>query len=223
MIPAVVIAAGLGTRLRPLTERYAKPVLPVDGQPVIARLLRELAHSGCERVTVVTGHLADQVESLIADGSRFGLDVRYVRQPETAGSADAVQRAEEQPPYVVTAADTVFPRGSIEHVVRAALPAGAIAVRRLEDRVPVRVRDGLVERVLDRDGPGPLSGAPLWVVGPPVHERLCLDARPWELGNAFQAAIDAGKQIAGVEIGRTRDLTTPLDLLEENFPYLGAL
>ena len=223
MIPAVVIAAGLGTRLRPLTERYAKPVLPVDGQPVVARLVRELAEAGCEHVTVVTGHLAVQVESLIGDGSGFGLRVRYVRQPEPAGSADAVQRADEEPPYLVAAADTVFPTGSIEHVVREALPAGAIAVRRMEDRVPVRVRDGLVERVRDLEGPGPLSGAPLWVVGPPVHERLCLDARPWELGNAFQAAIDAGKQITGVEIGSTRDLTTPFDLLEENFPYLGAL
>ena len=56
-----------------------------------------------------------------------------------------------------------------------------------------------------------------------MHERLCLDSRPWELGNAFQQAIDAGKQIAAVEIGATRDLTTPLDLLEHNFPYLGSL
>ena len=223
MIPAVVIAAGLGTRLRPLTERYAKPVLPLDGRPVIARLLRELADSGCEQATVVTGHLAEQVETLLGDGSGFGVEVRYVRQPEPAGSADAVRRAGAEPPYLVAAADTVFPRGSIADVARAALPAGAIAVRRLEDRVPVRVRDGLVERVRDADGPGPLSGAPLWVVGPDVHERLCADNRPWELGNAFQAAIDAGKQIAAVEIGATRDLTTPIDLLEHNFPYLGSL
>ena len=93
VIPAVVIAAGLGTRLRPLTERYAKPVLPLDGQPVIARLLRDLAGSGCERATVVTGHLAEQVETLLGDGSGFGVEVRYVRQPEPAGSADAVRRA----------------------------------------------------------------------------------------------------------------------------------
>ena len=223
MIPAVVIAAGLGTRLRPLTERYAKPVLPLGGQPVIARLLRDLVDSGCARVTVVAGHLAEQVESLLGDGSGFDTELRYVRQPEPAGSADAVRRAGERPPYLVAAADTVFPPGSIAHVALAALPAGAIAVRRMEDRVPVRVRDGLVERVRDADGPGPLSGAPLWVVGAAVHERLCLDNRPWELGNAFQAAIDAGKQIAAVEIGATRDLTTPIDLLEHNFPYLGSL
>jgi hypothetical protein len=89
--------------------------------------------------------------------------------------------------------------------------------------VPVRIQDGLVERIRDPDGSGPYSGAPLWVVGPAVHERLCLDNRPWELGNAFQAAIDAGKRIAAVEIGATRDLTTPLDVLERNFPYLSDL
>ena len=87
----------------------------------------------------------------------------------------------------------------------------------------MRVRDGLVERIRDPGGPGPFSGAPLWVVGRPVHERLCLDGKPWELGNAFQAAIDTGKLIAAVEIGATRDLTTPIDLLACNFPYLGSL
>lgn len=223
MIPAVVIAAGLGTRLRPLTERYAKPVLPVDGKPVVAQLLRELAAAGCPRVTVVVGHLGEQVERLLGDGSAFGIVLRYARQPEPDGSADAVRRAGEVPPYLVLAADTVFPPGAIASFARRAHSAGAIAVRRQGGRQPVRVRAGLVERVADRDGPGPLSGAPLWWAGAPVHERLCLDNRPWELGNAFQAAIDAGEQIEAVEIGRTRDLTVPLDVLEENFPYLSHL
>jgi glucose-1-phosphate thymidylyltransferase len=185
--------------------------------------VRELAAAGAPRVTVVTGHLAGQVESLLGDGSGFGVELRYARQPRPDGSADAVRLAAEEPPYLVTAADTVFPEGSVAEVVRGARPAGAIAVRRLPDRVPVRVRDGLVERVRDPQGPGELSGAPLWVVGPPVHERLCLDEKPWELGNAFQAAIDAGEPVAAVEIAPTRDLTTPFDLLEQNFAYLGGL
>lgn len=223
MIPAVVMAAGLGTRLRPLTESYAKPVLPIDGAPVVARLLRELASADCQRVTVVTGHLAEQVERLLGDGSGFGVSIRYVRQPEADGSADAVRRAAEEPPYVVTAADTVFAAGSVAAVVRGARPAGAVAVRRFPARVPVRMRDGLVERVRDPDGPGELSAAPLWIVGPPVHDRLCRDGKPWELAAAFQSAIDAGEQIAGVEIAATRDLTAPVDVLEQNFAYLRGL
>jgi Nucleotidyl transferase len=221
--PAVVIAAGLGTRLRPLSERYAKPVLPIDGRPVIALLVRELAEAGCPRVTVVVGHLGGQVRQLLGDGSGFGVELRYAEQPEPDGSADAVRRSGEEPPYLVLAADTRFPPGSIALFSRRVLPAGAIAVRRSPARAPVRVRDGFVERVVDPVGPGPLSAAPLWALGPPVHERLCLDARPYELGSAFQAAIDAGERIAAVEIGPTRDLTKPVDVLERNFPYLGSL
>ena len=70
------MAAGEGRRLRPLTERWAKAVLPIDGRPVIATLLRELATAGFETVTVVTGHLGDQVEALLGDGSGFGVSVR---------------------------------------------------------------------------------------------------------------------------------------------------
>jgi NDP-sugar pyrophosphorylase family protein len=223
VIPAVVMAAGLGTRLRPLTERYAKSVLPIDGVPVVARLLRELARAGCPRVTVVVGHLGAQVRRLLGDGSGFGLELAYVEQQTPDGSADAVRRAQQEPPYLAVAADTLFPVGAVAEVAARMLPAGAMAVRRLPERVPVRVAEGLVERVRDAAAPGPLAGAPLWAVGAAVHERLCLDNRPWELGNAFQAAIDAGEQIAAVEIGATRDLTTPLDVLERNFPYLSDL
>src|SRR3954447_6129902 len=84
-VEAVVMAAGEGRRLRPLTERYAKPVLPIDGRPVVVTLLHELRAAGIDRITVVTGHLAEQVETLCAP---FG--VRFARQPEPSGSADAV-------------------------------------------------------------------------------------------------------------------------------------
>jgi hypothetical protein len=74
------------------------------------------------------------------------------------------------------------------------------------------------------DDPGSRwSGAPLWALGPAVAERLCRDRPPHELENAFQAAVDAGETVIAVEIGKTRDLTYPLDLVEENFPYLRAI
>ena len=53
------MAAGEGTRLRPITERWPKPVLPIDGRPVLAVLLRELSAANLRRVWLVTGHLAE--------------------------------------------------------------------------------------------------------------------------------------------------------------------
>ena len=78
--------------------------------------------------------------------------------------------------------------------------------------------NGLVESI-GTEG-SPLSGAPLWALDDAVVSRLCLDREPWELENAYRAAIAAGARIAAIEIGKTRDLTDPLDLVQENFPYL---
>ena len=102
--------------MRPLSERWPKPVLPIDGRPVIASLLRELAAAGLTEVIVVTGYLAEQVEQLVGDGSAFGVEVRYARQPRPDGSADAVRRAVEagaRTPFLVSAADTLFTPGDV--------------------------------------------------------------------------------------------------------------
>jgi NDP-sugar pyrophosphorylase family protein len=222
VIRAVVVAAGLGTRLRPLTERYAKPVLPIDGAPVLAHVLRELAAAEVKEVTVVTGHLGDQVASLAGDGRGFGLELAYARQESPEGSAHAVAAARATPPYLVVGADVVFSAGDIGRFTRAYLESGAsgaVAVRPLPGTV--EIRDGHVVRVL---GKGVLA-MPLWAVGERIAgqvEALPGEA-PFELAAAFQLAIDAGEPVAGIEVGPTRGLTTPLDLLEHNFPYLSSL
>ena len=98
------------------------------------------------------------------------------------------------------------------------LPLSGRAVStQMGDRVYFTVDSGLVESI---GAASELSGAPLWGLHEPVVSRLCLDREPWELENAFRAAIGDGARIAAIEIGKTRDLTNPLDLVEENFPYL---
>jgi glucose-1-phosphate thymidylyltransferase len=227
---AVVMAAGEGRRLRPLTEQWPKPVLPIDGRPVLAVLLRELAAADLRRVWVVTGHLAEQVERLAGNGSAFGLEISFVRQPGVLGSADAVRRALDSgatAPVLVSAADTVYRRADVarfaaEFVSSGA--AGAVAVRTDPPPGPGRRavrRTGVrIEALRDEDPENPWSAAPLWAVGPAVAERLCLDNPPYELEHAYRLAIEAGETVIAVEIGKTRDLTYPLDLVKENFPYL---
>jgi NDP-sugar pyrophosphorylase family protein len=232
----VVMAAGEGTRLRPLTERWAKPVLPIGGRPVIATLLRELEAAGIPRVWLVTGHLAEQVESLTG-GDAFGLDVRVVRQPRADGSADAVRRALDAgatPPLLISAADTVFARGAVGEFARtfaASGAAGAIAVRRQTGRPPptrIRVEGDRVVRVSDPDAHDDVTAAPLMAFGETIARELRAVCEPpfrppYEVIAAFQRAIDAGETVIAFETGATRDLTDPLDLVEENFPYLRGL
>jgi UDP-N-acetylglucosamine diphosphorylase / glucose-1-phosphate thymidylyltransferase / UDP-N-acetylgalactosamine diphosphorylase / glucosamine-1-phosphate N-acetyltransferase / galactosamine-1-phosphate N-acetyltransferase len=216
---AVVMAAGEGTRLRPLTERWPKPVLPIDGRPVLAVLLRELAAANLRRVWLVTGHLAEQVEELL-----HGPGVRFVRQPRPHGSADAVRRALDDGaglPAIVTAADTVFRPGDLARVAGAEGAAGAVAYRPDPRKARIAIDDGVVTQVVSRDESLPFSSAPVWLLTEEI-DLAGLAGPPFELSEAFQRAIDAGKRVAAVEIGPTRDLTTPIDLARENFPYLAT-
>ncbi len=90
-------------------------------------------------------------------------------------------------------------------------------------RFALKVVDGLVVTPVDRDRENRLGSAPLWGFGPELVPFLDdLSGPPYELGDAYGNAIAAGLAIAAVEIGKTRDLTHPIDVLRENFPYLGS-
>lgn len=212
------MAAGEGRRLRPITERWPKPVLPIDGRAVIATLVRELQDEGIGPITVVVGHLAEQVEHLLS-----GLGVRFARQPQPDGSADAVRRALEARaglPSLVCAADTLFRPGDVVKVARTKA-AGAVAYRADSRKARIAIEDGFVRRVVTSDESLPFSSAPLWLLTEEIGLEE-LPGPPFELSAAFQRAIDAGTRVAAVEIGPTRDLTDPVDLVRENFPYLGV-
>jgi NDP-sugar pyrophosphorylase family protein len=227
-VHAIVMAAGEGRRLRPLTERWPKPVLPIDGRPVIATLLHELRAAACRRVTVVTGHLAEQVERLLGDGSGFGLELVYARQPRPDGSADAVARglaAGAHPPLLVTTADTVFKRGDIARfgaAFEAAGTPGALAIRRDPPAGPSSGVDVETGRVTAIGGQAAaFAHASLWGFGQELASYLeGLGGPPYELADAYRRAIADGLEVSAFEVGRTRDLTDALDLVEENFVYL---
>jgi hypothetical protein len=110
------------------------------------------------------------------------------------------------------------------------VPGSAIAARldpppNPPHRHALRVEGGRVTKVLDDDPANPLASAPLWRLGE-TFDPASLDdltGPPFELSQVFQRLIDAGDTVHSVEIGPTRDLTHPLDCLEENFTYLSAL
>ena len=230
------MAAGEGRRLRPLTERWPKPILPIDGRPVVATLLHELRAAGFEEVWLVVGHLRARVERLLGDGAAFGVRIRYVVQPRPEGSADAVGcalRAGARAPLLVTAADTVYRSGDLARARTSwetAGTAGGLAVRRLappelRHQTRVRVEGGRVTTLRDpvpgeRAEPA-LTAAPLWFLAAPIVSRLeSLVGPPYELADAALAAIADGEEVTALEVGPTRDLTIPADVVSRNFAYL---
>src|SRR5690242_15134246 len=91
---AIVLSAGLGTRLRPLTLVRAKPAIPVAGEPLIRRILSWLARQGVAEAVVNLHYLPSTLTSIVGDGADLGLRVRYSwEQPIVLGSAGGVRHA----------------------------------------------------------------------------------------------------------------------------------
>jgi NDP-sugar pyrophosphorylase family protein len=84
---AVVLAGGKGTRLRPYTTSFPKPLMPIDDLPIIEIVLRQLAHGGFGHVLMTTGHLGEMIRMFCGDGSRWGLRIDYSQEEEPLGTA----------------------------------------------------------------------------------------------------------------------------------------
>ena len=94
MLPVAILAGGLATRLRPVTETIPKALIEVAGEPFLAHQLRLLRASGFDRVVLLVGYLGEQIQAFAGDGSAFGLQVEYVFDgPRLLGTAGALRRA----------------------------------------------------------------------------------------------------------------------------------
>ncbi len=112
MTRAVVLAAGLGTRLRPLTDVLAKPAVPVAGQALVVRVLEWLRREGVTEAIVNLHHLPATVTGVLGDGAQLGLRVRYSWEPVILGSAGGPKQAlslwpGQAEPFLIVNGDTL--------------------------------------------------------------------------------------------------------------------
>lgn len=94
MLPVAILAGGLATRLRPITETIPKALVEVAGQPFIIRQLGYLREQGVRSVVLCVGYLGDMIEAVVGDGRKFGIAVRYSPDgPTLLGTGGALKKA----------------------------------------------------------------------------------------------------------------------------------
>lgn len=91
-LKAVIMAGGLGTRLRPLTEGTPKPMLPVGGRPLLQRIVEQLSEAGIRSIDITTHYRPEQIRQHFGDGSSYGTLVRYSHENEPLGTAGALRQ-----------------------------------------------------------------------------------------------------------------------------------
>lgn len=90
---AMILAAGFGERLRPLTETTPKPLLKIHGKPIIQYHIERLARAGIRELVINTSWLGEQIESFVGDGSRFGVQVAWSREAQPLETGGGIRRA----------------------------------------------------------------------------------------------------------------------------------
>jgi glucose-1-phosphate thymidylyltransferase len=243
-IQALLLAAGEGSRLRPLTDHVPKPMLPIDGQAVVERLVGQLVGAGIERMTVVVGYRGDLLRAYL-ERIASGLQLTFVEQAERRGTGHALQLALdaglERTDTIMAASDTwwrdedvsrLFERAERDHDALVTMSLLRWPVAQLPHSMSVQLDgDERVRRVLHRVDPATepagataLSGSPLYAFRAPFWEyveQIEPAGGVVELATGIQHAIDDGHVVRGHEVHEARDLTRPEDLLRHNFGYLG--
>jgi dTDP-glucose pyrophosphorylase len=103
----VLMAGGLGSRLKPLTDTMPKPLLPVGGRPLLEITIENLKNQGFQRFHLAVNYRSEMIEEHFGDGSRFGVSISYLREDEPLGTAGALRLLPQEPdgPLVVMNGD----------------------------------------------------------------------------------------------------------------------
>ena len=84
---AVILAGGKGTRLRPYTTIFPKPLMPINDMPILEVVIRQLKKSGFKKITMAVGHLAELIEAFFDNGNRWDMEISYSREDIPLGTA----------------------------------------------------------------------------------------------------------------------------------------
>jgi mannose-1-phosphate guanylyltransferase len=206
---AMILAAGKGTRLYPMTETLAKPMVPVGGRPVLEHTVCWLRDHGIRRVAVNLHHRPESVREYFGDGSRFGVQIVYSEEPELLGTAGGVKRMEAffEDPFLIVYGDvlTDLDLDALVAAHRAASPVdhATLAVDRRADPALGGVveldADHRVRRFVEKPRPGEIRSS--WVnSGVMVVDRALLAGIPAGRFSDFGHEVLPGWLAAGVPL-----------------------
>lgn len=230
----VILAAGKGTRLYPITHHIPKPLLPLANRPTLHYAFDRLKELGITEICIVVGEMGPQMQSELGDGSQFGISLSYVTQTHPQGLAHAVQFAKEfvgDDDFVLYLGDAIYSEGFKEHYdkFRSSGCANLNIVKPVEDpsRFGVANVDGdrivkLVEK--PKNPESNLAMAGLYFFGSQIWSVLP-DLKPsargeFEITDAIQMLIDRGELVlAGIYEGVWFDTGT-LDSFLETSDFL---
>jgi glucose-1-phosphate thymidylyltransferase len=229
----VILSGGTGTRLRPITHTGPKQLVPVANKPVLEYAIEDLRNAGITEIGIVLGNLGrTEIQNLVGDGSKYGVNITYITQGNPLGLAHAVGCAKEfvgDDDFVMYLGDNILNQGISELVesFEAGEYGAGISLQQVDNPQQFGIADaddeGNVRKLVEKpdDPPSDLALIGIYVFSPVVFDAIERLEPSWrgelEITDAIQLLLDDGHKIdSHIVEGWWKDTGKPEDILEAN-------
>lgn len=215
----VLMAGGLGMRLRPLTENLPKPMVPIGGKPLLELILSNFTAQGFHDFTISLNYKGEIIREYFGDGRRFNARIDYVEEAKRMGTAGALSLLENRPEgaFLVMNADvfTQVPFGALLRFHGETGCVSTMCARSYQVQVPygvIEVEGAELRRIVEKPTHSYLVNAGIYVLSPEVLDHVAADEF-LDMPNLFERIIARGQKAAvfpieesWVDIGQIDDL-----------------
>lgn len=231
---AVLLAAGEGVRMRPLTSTRSKHMIFLAGKPILEHCLLSLNEAGFKEALVVVGYERGLIKQYFGDGSKFGMRLNYIEQERVLGTANAIQLAEDyvgDEPFLATYGDLLITPRAIKfllskHKAGAAATISIVPVSQPEQYGTVKLKDDKIVSIIEKPKIGAalsnLANAGIYIFTREIFSRIKRTKhsprREFEVTDSIHLLIKDGLPVTAAEIPPDdwMDIGRPWDLLEAN-------
>jgi UDP-N-acetylglucosamine diphosphorylase/glucosamine-1-phosphate N-acetyltransferase len=231
-LKAVILAAGEGSRMRPLTYTRPKVMLPVANKPLLEHLIIEAREAGVDEFILVVGYHDEQVRQFFGGGSRWSVRISYATQRKQLGTADALRMVQGSIDgnFLMMNGDILVSRDDIRSLISEG--RNSISVIKVKDPKGlgmIETRDGMVTNIFEKmdKPPSDLANTGLYLLTPEVFHAISRTPTSprgeYEITTSIQIMIDSGIPVVCHTIGYWIDLTYPWNLLGANEVLLARL
>ncbi len=223
---AVILAAGKGTRMGPLTESKPKVMLPMANKPLLEHIILTLKATGITDFLIVTGYCREKIEGYFKDGSIFGVNIEYVEQKAQKGTADAIATVKDQiyERFLVTNGDVLAGSWDIKKLIKIKgdVIVASKKVASPEEYGILYVKGDRLEKIVEKpkNATSDLANAGIYVFSPDVFDAiektLPSPRGEYEITDSIQKMIDSGKKSGYIILEKWQDIGFPWHVLEAN-------
>jgi len=231
-LKAVVLAAGEGNRMRPLTYTRPKVMLPIANRPILEHLLIEARQAGIQEFIFIVGYHDEQVRDYFGSGEKWGVNIEYRTQRRQLGTADALKMVQGlvDGNFLMMNGDIIVSQNDISDLLNK--QGDAISIVEVKDTRGLGIVEVSGDKVVHiyekvESPPFHMANAGLYLFSPAIFDAISQTPKSprgeYEITSSLQLIIDSGHHISYHKINYWLDLSYPWDLLSANESLLSRL